>query len=312
MPYNEGKYVCHLSPELQKLAEEQLNEDPSRREDSIKILREWIIKQPHINGRTDDVFLLKFLRHAKFSIEKAKQRIDSYYTMRTAIPEWFTQRDISNPKFVKLVKTGAFLPLGYDKEGRRVVLGRVGQSDPNEFSLNELSRLNNILTEWILFDEQTQICGIVFINDLSNMTGVHAAQFTPTVAKKAATFWQECMPIRTKAIHYWKAPKLFDAIFAMVKVFLKEKMLKRIQMHGSNVESLQSAFSKEILPQEYGGTGGTIEAIAERTLKDLLTYRDFFLDDEKYNVDESKRPGKPKTQEDLFGVDGSFRKLNID
>ncbi len=46
--------------------------------------------------------------------------------------------------------------------------------------------------------------------------------------------------------------------------------------------------------------------------KKLEDNRDFLLQQEKYRSDESKRPGKPKTTEEIFGIEGSFRKLNVD
>lgn len=43
-----------------------------------------------------------------------------------------------------------------------------------------------------------------------------------------------------------------------------------------------------------------------------MSYRDFFIEDEKYGVDEKKRIGKPQNNESLFGIEGTFRQLNID
>jgi hypothetical protein len=41
-------------------------------------------------------------------------------------------------------------------------------------------------------------------------------------------------------------------------------------------------------------------------------YKDWFKEDEKLRVEESKRPGKAKSSGDVFGLEGSFRKLDID
>jgi hypothetical protein len=64
--------------------------------------------------------------------------------------------------------------------------------------------------------------------------------------------------------------------------------------------------------KEYGGDAGTVQVLREANLKMVLAHRDYFIEDEQYGVDEKKRTGKPKSQETLFGVDGTFRQLQID
>lgn len=86
-----------LTSELQEKAFKELNEDPSRIEKDIEVFREWINKSPYIKGRTDDQFLLTFLRGCKFSIEKAKQKYDLFYTLKTHMPI-FKNRDPLNEK----------------------------------------------------------------------------------------------------------------------------------------------------------------------------------------------------------------------
>jgi len=44
----------------------------------------------------------------------------------------------------------------------------------------------------------------------------------------------------------------------------------------------------------------------------MLDYNVWFLADENNGVDEKKRTGRAKTQQELFGMEGSFRQLNVD
>lgn len=44
----------------------------------------------------------------------------------------------------------------------------------------------------------------------------------------------------------------------------------------------------------------------------MLSYAPWFKEQEKSKANESLRPGAPKTADELFGMDGTFRKLTID
>lgn len=98
--------VRPLSDELQKKAISELNEVPERVQSDIEGLRDWIKKSTHLRGRTDDQFLLFFLRGCKFSLEKAKQKYDLYYTVRSGLPEIVAKRDPTSESILELLRLG--------------------------------------------------------------------------------------------------------------------------------------------------------------------------------------------------------------
>ena len=63
---------------------------------------------------------------------------------------------------------------------------------------------------------------------------------------------------------------------------------------------------------EYGGNDGTIQDIIDYWSERLSKQQPFFDEEEKYGTNESKRKGASLYNESLFGIDGSFRKLNVD
>lgn len=98
--------VRPLSAELAAKAKAELNENAKRVPDDLEALRSWVSKQEHITARTDDQFLIAFLRGCKYSLERAKEKLDTYYTVRSAIPEFFQQRDPTDAKLQEIIALG--------------------------------------------------------------------------------------------------------------------------------------------------------------------------------------------------------------
>lgn len=77
------EYVFTLSKELEEIAENELGETEQVRNNAIKELRDWTMKNPRIlMTRLDAVWLLRFLRFKKFNIPLAKESIERYLVLR--------------------------------------------------------------------------------------------------------------------------------------------------------------------------------------------------------------------------------------
>lgn len=81
----------------------------------------------------------------------------------------------------------------------------------------------------------------------------------------------------------------------------------------SNEESLFKVEPSKIFPREYGGDAGPVQGLIDDLEKRVVAFNDFFIEDEMYGVDESKRIGQQtKYFENFPGINGSFRQLTID
>lgn len=99
--------IRELSPELAAKAAAEINEVPDKIQADLAILKEWMRKSAHINGRiNDDQFLVNFLRGCKYSMEKVKEKLDLFYTIRTQLPEIMTNRDPLSKKNMEIIKHG--------------------------------------------------------------------------------------------------------------------------------------------------------------------------------------------------------------
>ncbi|XP_035899059.1 uncharacterized protein LOC118506264 [Anopheles stephensi] len=304
-----------LSAALAKKAADELFEKPERIDEDLAALRAWLAKSPHIKSRNDDQFLTMFLRGCKHSLERAKEKLDMYYTVRTALPELMRNRDPEEGKMMELIKLGVAVPLPntVTPDGPRIILVRPGTYDPSKYTIQDVFRYNTMMTDIMMKeDDNLIVAGQMGILDLSNCTMAHFLQFSPTFVKKATMWSQEGSPLRQKGFHYVNTPSGFEVVYNLFKSFLNEKNRSRLFVHGSNLESLYEHIPKSMLPSEYGGDAGPIQDIVDSWAKKIISYKEYFKEEDQYGTEEKKRPGRPKNADSLFGLEGSFRKLEVD
>ncbi|KAJ8726243.1 hypothetical protein PYW07_000941 [Mythimna separata] len=306
--------VRPFNPDLKLKAEVELNETPKKLEEGIKHLKEWISKQPHLRARTDDQWLAAFLRGCKHSLERAKEKIDLYYSLRTLAPDMFSLRP-KDERFKYLLRTGAglVLPKLASPLEPRVVIVKPALYDPSKITTIEFASFAHCFQQVkYLEDDAFMVNGCINIIDLDGITMAHFAQMTPTVVKKLIVAGQDASPLRVKGVYFINTMPAFERIFNLVIKLLNEKHQKRLHMYSKDLTTLHKHVPLEIWPKEYGGEGGTKQEIIDFWLKKFDDYGDWFDEDLKFGTDESKRLGKPKTTESMFGVQGSFRRLDVD
>lgn len=149
---------------------------------------------------------------------------------------------------------------GLTKNGRRVVVMRAVAKDIPTPNVAEAMKLVMMIGDVRLKEELVGVAGDVYVLDASVATPAHFSRFTPGLVKKFLVCVQEAYPVKLKEVHVINVSPFVDTIVNWVKPFLKEKIRNRIYVH-SNMEKLYEYIPKEMLPEEYGGQAGPVQAI---------------------------------------------------
>ena len=160
---------------LRKEAETELCESPKTRKKALRELRDWLKSQNHISGcRTDNSFLLRFLRMKKFEVPDTIKVLEKYLKMRCQNPEWFADLNIAEPKLNQLISDGyCFVLPERDARGRKVVYSRAAAMDASVFTANDVMRAHLLTFEALLEDEDVQVNGVTYVFDESDVNWSH-------------------------------------------------------------------------------------------------------------------------------------------
>ncbi|XP_059479702.1 retinol-binding protein pinta-like [Neocloeon triangulifer] len=289
-----------------------LCEDKDAVPEKMKQIKGWLAMQPHLPPFPDDHRILTFMRGCKHSTEKTKKKLDMYFSMRAAVPEFYADRDPLSDSIQKVWTEAHMPPLpALTPEGNRVIWMCGAQDELNIASAATAMKVALMIGDLRLKLEEHGVSGDVYVLDASQATAQQFAKFTPAIIRKFLISVQEAYPVRLRQVHVININPLVDVIFNFVKPLLKEKIKNRIHFH-SKMDTFFKFVPIEMCPEEYGGKGGSLKDFSSNWKKIVEDNRQWFLDQESVKTDETKRPGKQMNYDELFGASGSFRKLNID
>ncbi|EFN86761.1 hypothetical protein EAI_11941 [Harpegnathos saltator] len=204
-------------------------------EEKFDKFRQWLKQQAHL---PQDNRLRITLLTSKLDLEKAKKRLDSQYTLRTLLPEFFANYDPQN---------------------------------------DNIALVHKCIYTFMLTDiriEEDMVNSDILVIDFVYFTLNHMLKYIPSLVKKLD--------------------------LCLMKVF------------ESGIESICEMISKSNLPADYGGEEPSLEALADMWHSKLLKRREWLLEQEKVKSNESLRTDHIINADELFGVNGIFRKLEID
>ncbi|XP_040074147.1 alpha-tocopherol transfer protein-like isoform X1 [Ixodes scapularis] len=245
-----------MSSDLKIAAQRELGETLQVKRNAVEQLRKRLAEEPELQCPLDEEFLVKFLRGRKYRVEEAFENIRKYFRVRMDHADIFDNLLPSRIMFDTIFHQKKLVTIlkKPDSLGRRILLVKFGAWDPQVCPLNEYFRAGIVVLECGLLNQMAQIAGVVGVADLDGLKISHLLYFTPSEIRKLIKLVQECYPLRLKGVYVVNNPALFELLFAVAKLFLKPKLLKRFRFIGRDYEKLHKLIPRDRLPEEYGGT----------------------------------------------------------
>jgi len=231
-----------------------------------KLRKELQEEGAFVPERMDDAMLLRFLRARKFDHVKTKVMLLDAEQWRK---EFGVDDIVKNFDFKEKEEVDKYYPQYYhktDKDGRPVYIERLGQLDIKALynATTPDRQLQRLVFEYEKFlTDRVPACAKAFGHPVEtsctilDLSGVSLSNFyrVKDYVNKASAVGQNRYPETMGKFYIINAPYLFSAVWAIIKPWLDEVTVSKIEILGSGYkEALLKQIPAENLPTEFGGT----------------------------------------------------------
>ncbi|XP_046661389.1 uncharacterized protein LOC124354751 isoform X2 [Homalodisca vitripennis] len=273
--------IVPITEEQRKQLIEDISYDDAQMQSKIQQVKEWMKKQPHLPQLPDEMsekIIFTILLGTKMSTERTKYKLDTFYAMRHQFPEIFLNIDPTLKDVRDSVDKIRYFPLSeMTDDGNIVIVLSFNPDKSRKCTTKDIKALfkRTVALNDIWFQRGELFRGQYVLFDTSGLSASHLTELPWLFMRKFAAFGQ-------------------------IQIF-------------HNYGDLYKYIPQRILPADYGGDGLTVEESSRAWQKTIESVRESVIEEGKRMTDESKRPSDSVNDcGQIFGVNGTFIKLNID
>lgn len=221
--------------------------------EAVAKLRKLLEAEPGLMAPSDPADLLRFLRFRKYDVAASLEHLKKYCAIRASAPKIF--EGLSEPEKLRELTQDIVTVLPQKNvHGRVVILGNYGKWNPRKVSNIKLVQALVLCLEYASRDPAAQTAGISWVADFEGWSLGNMRFVELRTTKNFMHYLQNCVPVLLSEAHVLRQPGAFDVLFALVKTFMKDEIIKAVRFHGKNVQGLHADVPSNTVPEEYGGT----------------------------------------------------------
>lgn len=161
---------------------------------------------------------------------------------------------------------------------KRILFIRFTTSDTSQYCCVDAIKMMLAMLDarYSIYDEKETLADAdILILDLNGYSFKHFlnAVKNPKTLFLYFKYIQETVPIATVAAHVLNPSWVVDRFMSLIKPILRKEVADSFQFHSRGLESLYETVPKEVLPNEYGGTVGSIDDLHATWMKTFESRR---------------------------------------
>ncbi|GFY54617.1 CRAL-TRIO domain-containing protein [Trichonephila inaurata madagascariensis] len=157
-----------------------------------------------------------------------------------------------------------------DNEGRIIIYFRANHYNSSICEPDDVLRAAQALGHFVLTFPATQICGIALIADLK-VDSLQVLQLLVRYVKWALPSLH-AFPARFQKVDCVNTNVFVRTMMNLFCSLVPVKLLKRTTFHDSDAKALLKTYDASLLPEEFGGTMGSLKEVSQFYIEKIEEY----------------------------------------